>query len=43
MLRDIRKSYEFSTLTEDNVSKDPFEQFQAWLNVAVLRLAQRFG
>ena len=35
MLRDIRKSYEFSTLTEDNVSKDPFEQFQAWLNVAV--------
>lgn len=35
MLRDIRKSYEFSTLTEENVSKDPFEQFQIWLNIAI--------
>lgn len=35
MLRDIRKSYEFSTLTEENVSKDPFEQFQIWLEIAI--------
>ncbi len=34
MLRDIRKSYEFSTLTEENISKNPFEQFQIWLNDA---------
>ena len=34
MLRDIRKSYEFSTLTEENISKNPFEQFQVWLNDA---------
>lgn len=34
MLRDIRKSYEFSSLTEQNVSNNPFEQFQIWLNDA---------
>lgn len=35
MLRDIRKQYQFSALTEDNASEDPFIQFDQWLSEAV--------
>jgi pyridoxamine 5'-phosphate oxidase len=35
MLRDIRKQYLFSTLDENNVLADPFEQFEVWLQDAI--------
>lgn len=35
MLRDIRKQYLFSTLDENNVLPNPFDQFEAWLQDAI--------
>ncbi len=35
MLRDIRKQYLFSTLDEKSVLKNPFEQFEKWLQEAI--------
>jgi len=35
MLRDIRKQYLFSSLDEDNVLPNPFDQFQVWLQDAI--------
>lgn len=35
MLRDIRKQYLFSALNEQNVLKNPFEQFGVWLQEAI--------
>ena len=35
MLRDIRKQYLFAALDEQNVLKNPFEQFELWLKEAV--------
>ena len=35
MLRDIRKQYLFSTLDENSVLKNPFEQFEKWLQEAI--------
>ena len=35
MLRDIRKQYLFAALDEQNVLKNPFEQFEIWLKEAV--------
>ncbi len=35
MLRDIRKQYTFSALTEEEVSKYPFVQFEIWLKAAI--------
>lgn len=34
MLHNIRKQYLFSTLDEQNVHKNPFEQFEIWLQQA---------
>jgi len=35
MLRDIRKQYILSTLDEQNVLPDPFDQFEVWLQEAI--------
>jgi len=35
MLRDIRKQYLFSTLDEQNILKNPFDQFEVWLQQAI--------
>ena len=35
MLRDIRKQYFFSSLDENNVLPNPFDQFEAWLQDAI--------
>jgi pyridoxamine 5'-phosphate oxidase len=35
MFRDIRKQYLFSTLDENNVLPNPFEQFEIWLQSAI--------
>jgi len=35
MLHHIRKQYEFSSLNENNVLPNPFDQFQAWLQQAI--------
>lgn len=35
MLRDIRKQYAFSALTEEEANKNPFIQFETWLTAAV--------
>lgn len=35
MLRDIRKQYLFSTLDENNVLPNPFDQFEVWLQNAI--------
>ena len=35
MLRDIRKQYLFAALDEQNVLKNPFEQFELWLKEAI--------
>jgi pyridoxamine-phosphate oxidase len=35
MLRDIRRQYLFSTLDENTVLSDPFDQFEVWLNDAI--------
>lgn len=35
MLRDIRKQYEFSVLSESDLAKNPFDQFKNWLQQAV--------
>lgn len=35
MLHDIRKQYIFSTLDEQNVLPDPFDQFDIWLQAAI--------
>ena len=35
MLRDIRKQYLFSTLDENNVLPNPFDQFEIWLQEAI--------
>jgi len=35
MLRDIRKQYLFSSLDENSVLKNPFEQFEKWLQEAI--------
>jgi len=35
MLRDIRKQYLFSSLDENNVLPNPFDQFQVWLQDAI--------
>lgn len=34
-IKDIRKEYSLHTLNEDDVAKDPFEQFTKWWNEAV--------
>ena len=35
MLRDIRKQYDYSALNETEVDKNPFSQFEVWLQTAV--------
>lgn len=35
MLRDIRKQYLFAALDEQNVLKNPFEQFELWMKEAI--------
>ncbi|MBP1676528.1 MAG: Pyridoxamine 5'-phosphate oxidase [Bacteroidetes bacterium] len=35
MLRDIRKQYDYSALNEDEAKKNPFDQFEIWLNTAL--------
>jgi pyridoxamine 5'-phosphate oxidase len=35
MLRDIRKQYAISALTEDEADRDPFLQFENWLTAAI--------
>lgn len=35
MLRDIRKQYEQSALNENDIDRDPFEQFKIWLETAL--------
>jgi pyridoxamine-phosphate oxidase len=35
MLRDIRKQYLFSELTEQTILKNPFDQFEMWLQEAI--------
>ncbi len=35
MLRDIRKQYIFSSLDEQHILKNPFDQFDLWLNEAI--------
>jgi pyridoxamine 5'-phosphate oxidase len=35
MMRDIRKQYLFSTLDEQNILPNPFEQFEVWLQEAI--------
>ena len=35
MLRDIRKQYLFASLDENSVLKNPFEQFEKWLQEAI--------
>ena len=35
MLRDIRKQYLFSKLDEQNMLKNPFDQFELWLQQAI--------
>jgi len=35
MLRDIRKQYFFSSLDENNVLPNPFDQFEVWLQDAI--------
>lgn len=35
MLRDIRKQYLFSTLDENNVLPNPYDQFEIWLQEAI--------
>jgi pyridoxamine 5'-phosphate oxidase len=35
MLRDIRSNYDRSSLSEDQVKRNPFDQFKLWLNEAI--------
>jgi len=35
MLRDIRKQYEYSALNENDIEKNPFVQFNIWLETAL--------
>ena len=35
MLRDIRKQYIFSSMDEQNILQNPFDQFDLWLNEAI--------
>lgn len=35
MLRDIRTEYEYSALNEDGADKNPFKQFEEWLETAL--------
>ena len=34
-IKDLRQNYETRTLEEDNVNKDPFKQFQLWMDEAL--------
>ena len=34
-IKDLRQNYEMRTLDEDNVNKDPFKQFQLWMDEAL--------
>jgi pyridoxamine 5'-phosphate oxidase len=35
MLRDIRNNYEYSSMDEEDILLNPFDQFKSWLNEAI--------
>jgi pyridoxamine 5'-phosphate oxidase len=34
-IKNLRKNYDSASLNEDNINKNPFEQFKNWLNLAL--------